>query len=91
MACWGATHSLCLHQVPATATQCLPFQHAHVPLPLRCAAQVRDALTTTHEQQLLRSGGQTSPTLSRDAVVVDAIVNTGVWACGLVCGQVLGG
>lgn len=37
---------------------------------------VRDSLTTTHEQQLLRSGVQTSPTLSRNAVVVDAIVNT---------------
>ena len=34
-------------------------------------------LTTTHEQQLLKAGGQTSPTLRRDAVLVDAIVNTG--------------
>ena len=41
--------------------------------------QVRDALTTTHEQALLRAGGRTSPTLSRDAVLVDAIVNTGGW------------
>lgn len=39
--------------------------------------QVRDQLTTTHEQQLLRAGQKTSPTLSRDAVMVDAIVNTG--------------
>lgn len=39
--------------------------------------QVRDQLTTTHEQQLLREGQATSPTLSRDAVMVDAIVNTG--------------
>lgn len=39
--------------------------------------QVRDQLTTTHEQALLRAGGQTSPTLSRSAVLVDAIVNTG--------------
>ena len=38
---------------------------------------MRDALTTTHEQALLRAGGQTSPTLSREAVLVDAIVNTG--------------
>ncbi|PSC71131.1 protoporphyrin IX magnesium chelatase [Micractinium conductrix] len=37
---------------------------------------VRDMLTTTHEQQLLKAGGQTSPTLRRDAVLVDAIVNT---------------
>ncbi|KAL4859226.1 Acyl-coenzyme A oxidase [Chlorella vulgaris] len=37
---------------------------------------VRDSLTTTNEQQLLRAGHQTSPTLSRDAVMVDAIVNT---------------
>lgn len=43
------------------------------------APQVRDQLTTTHEQALLRSGGQTSPTLSRNAVLVDAIVNTGAW------------
>lgn len=39
--------------------------------------QVRDQLTTTNEQELLRAGGQTSPTLSREAVMVDAIVNTG--------------
>ena len=38
---------------------------------------MRDALTTSHEQQLLRSGGVTSPTLSRDAIMVDCIVNTG--------------
>ncbi|KAL4458671.1 hypothetical protein ABPG75_013536 [Micractinium tetrahymenae] len=37
---------------------------------------VRDQLTTTHEQALLRAGGQTSPTLTRSAVMVDAIVNT---------------
>jgi hypothetical protein len=42
--------------------------------------QVRDSLTTTNEQQLLRVGQQTSPTLSRDAVMVDAIVNTGAVA-----------
>ena len=44
---------------------------------LPACLQVRDALTTTHEQALLRAWGQTSPTLSRDAVMVDAIVNTG--------------
>lgn len=39
--------------------------------------QVRDQLTTAHEQELLRRGEKTSPTLSRDAVLVDAVVNTG--------------
>lgn len=38
--------------------------------------QVRDMLTTSHEQQLLRSGQATSPSLKRDAVLVDAVVNT---------------
>ena len=38
--------------------------------------QVRDLLTTSHEQQLVRGGQVTSPTLKRDAVLVDAVVNT---------------
>ena len=37
---------------------------------------VRDALTTTHEQALLRQGRPTSPTLKSDAALVDAVVNT---------------
>eukprot|EP00884_Botryococcus_braunii_P009534 jgi/Botrbrau1/18582/Bobra.0367s0024.1 len=38
---------------------------------------VRDQLTTAHEQQLLKSGqGGVSPTLRRDAVMVDSVVNT---------------
>ena len=37
---------------------------------------MRDLLTTAHEQALLRSGQATSPTLKRDAVLVDAVVNT---------------
>ena len=52
---------------------------------------MRDALTTTHEQQLLRSGVQTSPTLNHDAVHVDAIVNTGGWMVGWWVGVQLAG
>ena len=37
---------------------------------------VRDQLTTTHEASLLAAGQATSPTLHRNAVRVDAIVNT---------------
>ena len=42
-----------------------------------CAPQVRDLLTTEHEQQLKRRG-QPGPasSLSRDAIPVDAIVST---------------
>ncbi len=51
---------------------------------LPCFTQVRDQLTTAHEQELLRQGGKTSPTLSRDAVLVDAVVNTGT-PCAELC------
>ena len=54
----------------------LTTPHPHPPTLPPLALQVRDMLTTTHEQQLLRAGGQTSPTLRRDAVLVDAVVNT---------------
>lgn len=38
---------------------------------------MRDQLTSTHEQQLLKAGkGAVSPTLRRDAVLVDSVVNT---------------
>lgn len=37
---------------------------------------MRDLLTTEHEQQLLRSGQAPSSSLKRDAVLVDAVVNT---------------
>ena len=37
---------------------------------------VRDVLTTQHEQQLIKRGIKTSPTLERNAIAVDAIVNT---------------
>lgn len=37
---------------------------------------MRDQLTTTHEQEILRGGGTTSSTLQRDAVLVDAVVST---------------
>jgi hypothetical protein len=38
----------------------------------------RDLLTSSHERRLLRGGdgGYANPSLSRDAVDVDAIVNT---------------
>ena len=48
--------------------------------PPPASTQVRDQLTTAHEQELLRRGEKTSPTLSRDAVLVDAVVNTGTLA-----------
>ncbi|GAB4822001.1 hypothetical protein N2152v2_009047 [Parachlorella kessleri] len=51
---------------PAKGLSAVPF--------LVC--QVRDLLTTSHEQQLVRGGQVTSPTLKRDAVLVDAVVNT---------------
>ncbi|EFN54112.1 hypothetical protein CHLNCDRAFT_25038 [Chlorella variabilis] len=64
----------------AQLVECLE-QYGLRPLPIfingvEAHTVVRDSLTTTHEQQLLRSGVQTSPTLSREAVLVDAIVNT---------------
>ena len=57
----------------ASCKACARQLPPHAPL----RPQVRDQLTTAHEQELLRAGGKTSPTLSRDAVLVDAVVNTG--------------
>lgn len=68
-----ASAAPCLLDVCVDGTR----QRAHLLALSPPHTQVRDQLTTAHEQELLRQGEKTSPTLSRDAVLVDAVVNTG--------------